>query len=256
MGVAAPVRSCPTRPRRRRDDAGTSGGAAAGRDGRTSGSAAPAAGAVGRGKRRRAGSPSRPAAADHPPATGVNPDASLFLVPRPVAALTASACFRRHAGLFCVALGRRHAALCRRACRGAAVVAVDLAAVAAAADDHLIAAPRAQEQTARRGSVCPSSQTRRRRTPPSAGYSSCIRARHGVGHGVDAELARLARRRACPQFWQALRPPSSPIRATAFTHFTWRTNGPETDGPNEVLVSPGQYSRPNKWTHTATKSWA
>ena len=55
-----------------------------------------------------------------------------------------------------------------------------------------IACPRHLGHTNRRpdsGSLCPSSQTRRRRTPPLAGYSSCIRARHGVGHGVDAELA-------------------------------------------------------------------
>ena len=36
--------------------------------------------------------------------------------------------------------------------------------------------------------------------PSSAGYSSCIRARHGVGHGVDTELAGYDRRRACPAY--------------------------------------------------------
>ena len=41
----------------------------------------------------------------------------------------------------------------------------------------------------RRPETASASQPRRRRTPSSAGYSSCIRARHGVGHGVDTELA-------------------------------------------------------------------
>ena len=60
-----------------------------------------------------------------------------------------------------------------------------------------------RNRRAETGSACPSSQMRRRRTPPLAGYSPCIRARHDVRHGVDAELAGWARRRACPQLWQA-----------------------------------------------------
>ncbi len=61
--------------------------------------------------------------------------------------------------------------------------------------------------------ACPASQTLRRRTPSSAGYSSCIRARHGVGHGVDTELPGYDRRRACPQFCQAVAVMSSPLPA-------------------------------------------
>ena len=49
------------------------------------------------------------------------------------------------------------------------------------------------------GSGRPVSQTQRGRTPSLAGYSSCMRARHDVGHGADVELAGCARRRACLQ---------------------------------------------------------
>src|SRR3954453_1992304 len=59
-------------------------------------------------------------------------------------------------------------------------------------------------------SASPASQPLRRRTPSSAGYSSCIRAQHGVGHGVDTELAGCDRRRAYPKVWQALAAMSSP----------------------------------------------
>ena len=61
-----------------RDGAGTPGEAAADRDGRTNGSASSLAGAVRLEMRRRARSPSRRPPPDHPPAAGVNHDASLF----------------------------------------------------------------------------------------------------------------------------------------------------------------------------------
>jgi DNA invertase Pin-like site-specific DNA recombinase len=38
------------------------------------------------------------------------------------------------------------------------------------------------------GSACPVSQVRRRRTPSLAGYSTCMRARQGVGHGAVSNL--------------------------------------------------------------------
>jgi len=61
-----------------RDGAGTPADAAAGRDDRTNGITSLLAGAARPEKRRRARSPSRRPAADHPPAAGVNHDASLF----------------------------------------------------------------------------------------------------------------------------------------------------------------------------------
>ena len=61
-----------------RDGAGTPAEAAAGRDDRTNGSTSLLAGAPRPEKRRRARSPSRRPPADHPPAAGVNRDASLF----------------------------------------------------------------------------------------------------------------------------------------------------------------------------------
>ncbi len=61
-----------------RGGAGTPGEAAADRDDRTNGRASSLAGAARPEMRRRARSPSRRPPADHPPAAGVNPDASLF----------------------------------------------------------------------------------------------------------------------------------------------------------------------------------
>jgi hypothetical protein len=60
-------------------DAGPPGEAAARSGGRTSGSAGPMAGTDQQEKRCRSWSASRPTPADHPPAAGVNHDASLFL---------------------------------------------------------------------------------------------------------------------------------------------------------------------------------
>jgi len=95
--------------------------------------------------------------------------------------------------------------------RGAAVVALDLPSVAAPADDHLAAQSAHRNRRPDAAPACPVSRTRRRRTPSSAGYSSCIRVRDGVGHGVDTELAGYDRRRACRQVWQAVAGRSSPI---------------------------------------------
>ena len=61
-----------------RDGAGTQSEAVADRDDRTNGSASSLAAAARPEMRRRARSPSRRPPADHPPATGVNHDASLF----------------------------------------------------------------------------------------------------------------------------------------------------------------------------------
>jgi len=66
-----------------RDGAGTHGGAAAGSNDRTSGSASLPARTARPGQRRRAASPSRRPPADHPSPAGVNRDASLFLRDRP-----------------------------------------------------------------------------------------------------------------------------------------------------------------------------
>ena len=138
--------------------------------------------------------------------------------------------------------------------RGAAVVAVNLASVAAAADDHLIAATRAQEQAAGCGLGPRSSQTRCGRTPSSAGYSSCIRARHGVGHGVEAKLPGNGRRRACPQFWQALRPPSSPIRGSPPPHRTPGHLRPSSVTPTGRSVHPPRKASGKVERHLCARS--
>ena len=75
---------------------------------------------------------------------------------------------------------------------GAFARAVHLSAVAAATDNDLGRQPPHRNRQPDSGTAAPASQTRRRRTPPSAGYSSCIRAQHGAGHGADAELRRLS----------------------------------------------------------------
>ncbi len=173
-------------------DAGTPDGATAGRSGRTSGSAGPA------GRRPSAGEASvtRDRHRDQRQqitraAAGVNPDASLFLV------APGSGPSGRHARAGLAgspgSAGRPLEASRSGAAAGAAADAVDLPAVAAAADDHLRAAADAHEQTARDRLRL---SARRRQNvderPRSAGYSSCIRARHDVGHGVDDRTCRLS----------------------------------------------------------------
>ena len=91
-------------------------------------------------------SSSRPAAAEHPPAAGVNRDASLFL-PRPVAAHPGGMRAPAAVALLIAPAGLSDGLAARP--RGAAAGAVDLPAITTAADDHLSAAARTQEQTAR-----------------------------------------------------------------------------------------------------------
>ena len=68
---------------------------------------------------------------------------------------------------------------------GAVSGAVNLAAVAAATDQRLGAASRADEQPRRRGLGMAIADTPGGRTPRLPGYWPCMRARHGVGHGVE-----------------------------------------------------------------------
>ena len=86
---------------------------------------------------------------------------------------------------------------------GAIDTAVDLPAIAA---PHTTTSQPHHAHTNRRPdprAVCPSSQARRRRTPPSAGYSPRMRAvRHGVERGAGTKLPRSVRRRADLQVWQ------------------------------------------------------
>jgi hypothetical protein len=49
-----------------------------------------------------------------------------------------------------------------------------------------------------RASWCADRQAPRRRTPRLPGYWPCMRAQHGVRHGVDAAPPSRPRRRACP----------------------------------------------------------
>ena len=133
-----------------RDDAGggagTPGGAAAGRSGRTSGSADRAAGAGRPGRRRRVWPSSRPAAADHRRPVRVNRDASLSLV-APASGPSGRHACGGHDGSPGSAAQPLGPSLPRPP--GTATGAVDLTAVAATANDHLVAAAGAQEETAR-----------------------------------------------------------------------------------------------------------
>src|SRR5208282_6736045 len=86
VGVTMAVCAPSPRVRHGHDDdhagAETPDEAAAGRDDRTNGSAKPIAGAAQLGNLRRSWPLSRRPAAKHPPAAGVNHDASLFLAGR------------------------------------------------------------------------------------------------------------------------------------------------------------------------------
>ena len=76
----------------------------------------------------------------------------------------------------------------------AAAGTVNLAAVAAAADQRLDPAARTQEQPGR--AFARSASTAHGRHPPWLEYCPGMRARHGVGHGVEPGLGGLGRRRA------------------------------------------------------------
>ena len=73
----------------------------------------------------------------------------------------------------------------RRRARRRSSGAVDLAAVAATANQRLGAASRADKQPCRRCVVMAGTATPRGRTPRLPRYWPCMRARHGVGHGVE-----------------------------------------------------------------------
>ncbi len=195
-----------------RDDrgggAGTPDGRIPGSDARTNGSAMSRAGAAPPGSLRRSRSPASWAATDHPAAARVNRDASHFC------SAPDSDASARHARAapdgWSDSAARQHAArdagLARRSLR--------------------------HSRFARDRNSCRSSSGRGNRHTQTAGltqhrhvrscrrhvdesldcrdYCPCMRAQHGVGHGVDAEPPSCARRRACPSLPE--RYPATPLR--------------------------------------------
>ena len=182
---SGPIRSCRAtaglgdRPRRRRNPWRTRSRAA---------TTAPVTvrdrspGPILRGQLRRSHSPASRAPADHPVAMGVNRDASLFC------RAPGSGRVARHGGVAPAAgLVAPSGALSerRRARCGAVAGAINLAAVAAATDQR---PERGSPRTGTAGQTPPSAWIAEHaggRTPRLPGYWPRMRARHGVGHGVE-----------------------------------------------------------------------
>jgi hypothetical protein len=108
-----------------------------------------------------------------------------ILLPRPIATGTQRMDDAAAAGRLVAPSGRTLPLAPRQS--GTAAGTIDLAAVAAAADEHLRATTHAHEQPGRRCRWRSSARTWT--TSAMLGIMPGMRARHGVGHGVDPDLA-------------------------------------------------------------------